>query len=208
MSATSTSSLASRGVAASGRRGHGPHRRGSDPSVAIAHLRARAGRNIHDRRSHHRRGDRRGHGLDRRGDRRDADPRLALDQHQGAARLLDGAVQRRGRDALPGRAHPDPSRQLPRPRAAHHAALPDPGHPARATPSSATTPTRAAARTCPTSCSPSRSSSTASWSPGRSTSPTMPTSSIAATPTSTRRACASRRCGSIAAASCRRTCRT
>ena len=48
-----------------------------------------------------------------------------LDQHQGAARLLDGAVQRRRRDAVPGRAHPDPSRQLPRPGAAHHEALSD-----------------------------------------------------------------------------------
>ena len=81
-------------------------------------------------RPHHHRSHRRRHGLDRRGDGRDADPRLAFDQHQGAARLLDGAVQRRRRDALPGRAHPDPSRQLPRPHQAHHAALPDPGHPA------------------------------------------------------------------------------
>ena len=47
-------------------------------------------------------------------------------QHQGAPRLLDGAVRRRRRDAVPGRAHPDPSRQLPRPHRAHHAALPDP----------------------------------------------------------------------------------
>ena len=66
------------------------------------------------------------------------------------------------RDAVPGRAHPDPSRQLHRHRAAHHAALPDRRTSGRATPSSATTPTRAAARICPTSCSPSRSSSTAS----------------------------------------------
>ena len=90
-----------------------------------------------------------------------------LDQHQGAARLLDGAVQRRRRDAVPGRAHPDPSRQLHRHRPAHHAALPDARTSGRATSSSATTPTRAAARTCPTSCSPSRSSSTAASSPGR-----------------------------------------
>ena len=160
------------------------------------------------RRPDHRRGDRRRHGLDRRGDRRDADPRLAFDQHQGAARLLDGAVQRRRRDAVPGRAHPDPSRQLPRPRAAHHAALPDPGHPAgrrlhrqrrlrgRRHASARHRAGRADLRRRP------------AWSPGRSTSRTMPTSSIAATPTSTRRACASRRCGSIAPASCRRTCRT
>ena len=102
-----------------------------DPSVAVDGDTSLASRGRNDQaRPHHRRSHRRGHGLDRRGDRRDADPRLAFDQHQGAARLLDGAVQRRRRDAVPGRAHPHPSRQLPRPHQAHHAALPDAGHPA------------------------------------------------------------------------------
>ena len=66
------------------------------------------------------------------------------------------------RDAVPGRAHPDASRQLHRHHPAHPAAPPGRGRCGPATSSSATTPTRAAARICPTSCSPSRSSSTAS----------------------------------------------
>ena len=72
--------------------------------------------------------------------------------------------------AVPGRAHPDASRQLHRHPPAHPASATRGGDAARATCSSATTPTRAAARICPTSCWPSRSSSTAASSPGRSTS--------------------------------------
>ena len=47
------------------------------------------------RRSDHRRGDRQRPRLDRRGDGRGAGARQLLDQHQGAARLLDGALRRR-----------------------------------------------------------------------------------------------------------------
>src|SRR3546814_13554540 len=43
-----------------------------------------------------------------------SDPVVLLDQHQGAAGLLDGAVRRPGPHPLPGRAHPDPPRQLHR----------------------------------------------------------------------------------------------
>ena len=82
-------------------------------------------------RSDHRRGHRRGAVLDRGGNRRGADPRVLLDQHQGAARLLDRAVQCRRAHALPGRAHPDPSRQLHRHRAADSQAARDREHAAR-----------------------------------------------------------------------------
>ena len=127
-------------------------------------------------------------------------------QHQGAARLLDGAVRRRTARRC---ARPSTSRSISAASSASSRISCSATRSrtcGRATSSSATTPTRAAARTCPTSCWPSRSSSTAASSPGRSTSRTMPTSPIAAMPTSTRRACASRRCGSTAPASCRRTC--
>ena len=113
-----------------------------------------------------------------------------------------------GQHALPGRAHPDASRQLHRHHPAHHEAQPAVGDAARRRLHRQRRLSRAAARTCPTSCWPSRSSSTARSPPGRSTPPTTPISPTAATPTSTRKACASRRSGSIGRASCRRTCRS
>ncbi len=45
-----------------------------------------------------------------RGDGRGADPLRLLGQHQGAARLLDGALRRRRRAGDAGRAHPRPPR--------------------------------------------------------------------------------------------------
>ena len=81
-----------------------------------------------------------------RGDGRGADPRRALAQHQGAPRLLDGALRRRGRAGDAGRAHPGPPRLDARRgrRGARRASS------ARATSGSSTTPI-AAAPTCPTS---------------------------------------------------------
>ena len=57
----------------------------------------------------------------------------------------------RGRDPRPGRAHPDPPRLADGHRRGGSSPLPARGHRARATPSSATTRTPAAAPTCPTS---------------------------------------------------------
>ena len=77
------------------------------------------------RRSDHRRGDRQRPLLHRRRDGRGAGPRQLLHQHQGAARLLDRALRRERPDALPGRAHPDASRQLHR----HHRRIFSKRHP-------------------------------------------------------------------------------
>ena len=46
-----------------------------------------------------------------RGDGRDARAQRALGEHQGAPRLLDGALRPRGRDGHAGRAHPRPPRR-------------------------------------------------------------------------------------------------
>ena len=83
-------------------------------------------------------------------------------QHQGTPRLLHRAVRRPRQHAMPGRAHPDASRQLHRPDPAHHEAASAWSRCVQATCSAATTPMRAAARICPTSCWPNRSSSKAS----------------------------------------------
>ena len=80
-----------------------------------------------------------------RGDGRGAGPLGALGEHQGAARLLDGAVRPGGRAGHAGRAHPGAPRldaRRGRGRARRSSA--------RATSGSSTTPT-AAAPTCPTS---------------------------------------------------------
>ena len=63
--------------------------------------------------------------LDYRRDGRGADPRVLFHQHQGTPRLLHGAVRHSWQHAVPGRAHPDASRQLHRPDPAYPEASSD-----------------------------------------------------------------------------------
>ena len=59
-----------------------------------------------------------------RGDGGSPDPGLLLIEHQGAARLLDGALRREGPDGRPGRAHARPPRGDARGGGCHHAPRP------------------------------------------------------------------------------------
>ena len=66
--------------------------------------------------------------VDRRGDGRGARPLRVLGEHQGAARLLDGALRRARADGRAGRAHPRPPRRdARRGRGRHRARGPQPG---------------------------------------------------------------------------------